>query len=168
MLWQSNASPRPPATSALKVPGAEAVRQAALEASWRRDKRVAQRRLFWRWTLWYIQRFYLHALVALALVFGAVHFSDHWLAWPLSASEPVAAPDNTPLVVPADLPAASTPPPEQIAPTAAPDWVGEPMTLHASRQLDARPPRTTTAPAPSGLTDTLPLKPETWLHSKEP
>lgn len=170
MLWQSNVSPQPPATSALKVTGAEAVRQAALQASWRRDKRVAQRRLFWRWTLWYIQRFYVHALVALALVLGAVHFSDRWFAWPLPVGNQVAAPANTAVLEPSALPTSTaSPPEEQPTSTMAMDWVGAPMTLHAAQQLGTQTPgKTTTTPAPSGPPDTLPLKPETWLHSKEP
>ena len=168
MLWQSNASPQPPATSALKVPGAEAVRQAALEASWRRDKRVAQRRLFWRWTLWYIQRFYGHALVVLALAVGAVHFSDHWLARPLPTSEPFAAPSPASAIEPVAPTATTAPLPEPPALVAASEWVGDPMRLRTSLQLGVQTPGAVTSPVPSGPPDTLPLKPETWLHSKEP
>lgn len=162
MLWQSNPSPQPPATSALMVPSAEAVRQAALEASWRRDKRVAQRRLFWRWTLWYIQRFYAHALVVLALVLGAVYLSGHWLNRSRSAGETTSA------LAPATSPEATAPPQQPPVSTVASDWVGEPMKLKAFRQLGAQTSSAITAPAPSGQTDTLSLKPENWLHSKEP
>ncbi|MGS5086964.1 hypothetical protein ACVC7V_10675 [Hydrogenophaga sp. A37] len=168
MLWQSNPRPKPPVTSAPQVPSAEAVRQAALEASWRRDKRVAQRRLLWRWTLWYIQRFYAHVLVALVLIVAAVHFSDRWFVWPLAAGKPIAAPGNVPVVMPAPPPTAPVSLPEQPAPMAAPDWTVEPITLHAARQLGAQTSGATTSPSPGRQTDTLPLKPETWLHSKEP
>lgn len=168
MLWQSNPSPQPPATSALKVPSAEAVRLAALEASWRRDKRVAQRRLFWRWTLWYIQRFYARVLVGLALISGAVYLSDHWFGRPLTAGEATSAPANPSVVGPAESTEAAVPSPPQPAQTVAPDWVDEPMKLKTFRQLGVRTSSATTASAPSGQTDTLSLKPENWLHSKEP
>lgn len=35
------------------VPDADALRQAALHASWRRDRQVGRRRLAWRWMVWY-------------------------------------------------------------------------------------------------------------------
>jgi hypothetical protein len=129
---------------------------------------VAQRRLLWRWTLWYIQRLYVPVLVALALIFAAVHFSDRWFVWPLAAGTQIAAP---PVVVPEPPVATPVPLPEQLAPMETAGWTGEPITLHAAHQLGAQTSSTsstTAAPALRGQTDTLPLKPETWLHSKEP
>jgi hypothetical protein len=119
--------------------------------------------LFWRWTLWYLRRFSVPVLVILALVFAGLHFSDRWLAWPHAAGAPIAAAAKMPAAEPAE---ASAPPPERPLPTDATDQVGEPVALHATRQMGARTPGA--APAPSRQTDTLPLKPETWLHSKEP
>jgi hypothetical protein len=60
------------------VPSTEAIRQAALSASWARDRRVARRRLAWRWLLWAGWRIGLPLLLALALV--------AWLLWPIAPS----------------------------------------------------------------------------------
>lgn len=166
MLLPSSTRPRPPVTSAPQIPSAEAVRRSALEASWRRDKRVARRRLFWRWALWYVRRFSVAVLVVLALVLAVMHFSDRWLAWSHAAGPPIAAPAKMPAVEPATPTVAAAHPSEDLALADAPDWIGEPVPSHAVHHLGIRAPGA--APAPSRPTDTLPLKPETRLHSKEP
>jgi hypothetical protein len=49
------------------VPSSEAIRRAALSASWERDRRVASRRLAVRWLLWAWWRIGLPLLLALGL-----------------------------------------------------------------------------------------------------
>jgi hypothetical protein len=65
MLWR-----RPPQIRLIPqiapVPDAEAVRRAALQASWRRDRWVARRRVWLRWLVWVTARYLMPAL----LVFG--------------------------------------------------------------------------------------------------
>jgi hypothetical protein len=171
MLWRKSANP-PPSAAPLPVPCGEAVRLAALSSSWRRDKRVAQRRLAWRWTLWYLQRYYRHGLGLLVLALAGAYLSGARVptpAWPqfdvLSRSP--AQPE---------APAASAPP-RSAASVSAPDPVAaaepyqspdEPLALRRAWQLAPASGAPIPLPADSGPTDTLSLKPETWLHSKEP
>jgi hypothetical protein len=56
------------------VADSESLRRAALLASWQRDRSVAKRRLWWRWTVWVIVRFVLPAAVLLAGI-------KAWLMW---------------------------------------------------------------------------------------
>lgn len=68
MTWNPlRASPEAP------VPSTESLRQRALSISWRRGRRVAQRRLAWRWLLWCLvnPRVWLSLLTAGSLVFWA-------------------------------------------------------------------------------------------------
>jgi hypothetical protein len=58
------------------VPSSEALRQAALSASWTRDHRIARRRLAFRWLLWAWWRIGLPLVLTLVLVAG--------LLWQLS------------------------------------------------------------------------------------
>ena len=68
------------------LPDTESVRQAALAASWRRDRVVARRRLAWRWFLWYLWRSLPYLLAACALVAAGSHL------WRASAAAPEPAP----------------------------------------------------------------------------
>lgn len=52
------------------LPTSENLLQAALQASWQRDREVAERRLAWRWTLWGATRW--GGPVVLAAVLGYV------------------------------------------------------------------------------------------------
>jgi hypothetical protein len=47
------------------VADSDSLRRAALLASWRRDRSVATRRLWWRWSLWVATRFLLPLAVLL-------------------------------------------------------------------------------------------------------
>ncbi|WP_048438222.1 hypothetical protein [Caenimonas sp. SL110] len=49
------------------VPSSEVLRQAALQASWRRDMRVGLRRRAWRWVEWLLTRWCLPVLAAALL-----------------------------------------------------------------------------------------------------
>jgi len=70
MPWQkasSTPTPNPSVQRPAAVPSSDTVRQAALSASWARDRRVARRRLAIRWLFWAWWRFGLPVLLALAL-----------------------------------------------------------------------------------------------------
>lgn len=138
-----------------------------LRASWQRSQRVARRRIAWRWLLWYTPRYLLPGLALCAAVVGL------WYALRPAPSPGVAA-----------LPPAATPPAAQglnagpgiEAGAAAPEPAGMPtLTLERSwgTVTGARAPATglPAATDPKPPTDTtlpIPLKPDNWLHSKEP
>jgi len=62
-------------------PDAEALRQAALRASWARDRRVARRRLALRWLAWAFWRYGLALLLVLTLAASVA-------AWLFNFSQP--------------------------------------------------------------------------------
>jgi hypothetical protein len=168
MLWRRSEPLKLPRDLPPTIPGSDSVRQAALQASWRRDRRVAQRRIAWRWTVWYLQRFSPHVLTGMALLVGAAYFSGSLLSWPGHADRAEMA-DSTLARAPYSPPSVPTAP--VITPLAEPPTVPDsdvPLTLRASLALGA----TAIAPPPAPETrispDTLTLKPENWLHSKEP
>lgn len=165
MPWPKSAS-TPSSVAQFPVPCAEAVRLAALEASWRRDKRVARRRLFWRWTLWYIQRYHRHALALMALALAMAYFSG--ARWPASngTKHPPPVLSTAPLnaEAPPQAPVVAEPPAEPDAPLE----INEPVSLRPALRLADASATPADVPIAVGPPDTLPLKPETWLHSKEP
>ena len=71
MAWISRAPELQPAVGQARVPvpvpDIERLRRNALQASWRRDRRVARRRTFIRWALWYGLRGLPLLLLAAAL-----------------------------------------------------------------------------------------------------
>ena len=71
MAWTSRAPELQPAVVQervpVPVPDIERLRRDALQASWRRDRRVARRRTFLRWALWYGLRGLPLLLLAAAL-----------------------------------------------------------------------------------------------------
>jgi hypothetical protein len=172
MLWrrapQNLSIPR-----SAPVPDAEALRRAALQASWQRDRWVARRRVWMRWLLWFSGRYLMPAV----LVFGIGAWL--WLGTPLDRLALLKAPTaqpvpvaTTPPVLPADPPA---PAPKAARPTFSPE--GEelplPLALRFEPRWAAAPintnPNNPAVAEPATSTPTLPpLKPENWLHSKEP
>jgi len=64
---------RPTPTSA--VPDSETLRQAALRASWRRDRQVGRRRRWTRWLVWALCRYGLPLLLLATVVAIAVFFA---------------------------------------------------------------------------------------------
>jgi hypothetical protein len=168
MLWQRSEPLNPPHDRPPTIPGSDTVRQAALQASWRRDRRVAQRRIAWRWVVWYVQRFSPHVLAGLAVLVGAAYVNGSLPSWRVNGLEPAApkadlvqAPASPPLVTTVLVGAPTGP--QDAEP--ATDF---PLTLRASSALEVH------AAAPSMPADikispdTLSLNPENWLHSKEP
>lgn len=159
MQWQRSENQQPRSPRQPPVPDPEAVRLAALQASWRRDRRVAQRRIVWRWFVWFALRYLPWLMAALALLFAAGYLAGWRPAMP-AAAEPrmieaeAAVYEHSP-------PAETTP--ESMIPTAWP-----PLNLRASAQLELTSNAAVTAVEALTSPDTLSLTPENWLHSKEP
>lgn len=159
MQWQRSAHQQPPSPRHPSVPDSEAVRRAALQASWRRDRRVAQRRIVWRWIVWFTLRYLPWLVAALALLI-AVGYLAGWLPTMPAAAEP--------RMIEAEA-AVYAPPPaavEPVEPNTETDLT--PLTLRASARLGLIAIVTTTAVEAPTSPDTLTLTPENWLHSKEP
>ncbi len=159
MQWQRSAHQQPPTPRHPSVPDSEAVRQAALQASWRRDRRVAQRRIFWRWIVWFALRYLPWLVAAAALLIAAGYLAGWFPAMPAAAEQRVIEAEAA---VYAHSPDAAAPP--EFNPEA--DWT--PLNLRASAQLDLSANVTTAAVEAPTSPDTLTLTPENWLHSKEP
>jgi hypothetical protein len=75
------------------VPNTEALRTQALASSWSKGRRIARRRLAWRWTLWYAQqpKVWLIALLSVGLAW-------FWLMGADSANEVSQRIDNAPTI----------------------------------------------------------------------
>lgn len=170
MLGRSQAHTLPSSAISTPVPDAEAVRRAALQASWRRDRAVARRRLIWRWLVWLVQRHYLYLLVLLALAVGWPHIETIFARMsPTPAQAPTPQATQTPLVPPVPTPATETPAVSAPLDAATPQDSEAPALLRTSLTLSPFALDPEAMPAPPSLPpDTLPLKPENWLHSKEP
>ena len=152
MVWTPSAPELPRSFGAAPVPDVEGLRRAALQASWRRDRRVAQRRMAMRWAVWYA----LRGLPLLAVAAAA------WL-W---VSNQTVVPGSPVLLATPPKPATAHPPqgepvlqlrlesPLQSAPPAS----GAPS---ASVPIAGKSASATESPSPQ-------LKPDNWLHSKEP
>lgn len=184
MLWRRSASHLtiPPVAP---VPDAEALRRAALQASWARGRWVARRRVALRWALWASTRYLMPALAVFGMaawlwlgVLPGMH--NPWprlQQWAGGSPAPAVAP-SAPVahVTPAlPAPAATTTPSE---PPAAVEFSpeGEELPQPLALKFEARwaaaaqtqPASATPAPAAADPEPSPPLKPENWLHSKEP
>ncbi len=94
MIWRRPSLTAAVAHAPAPVPDGEATRRAALQASWRRGRSVARRRLAWRWTLWFVLRGLLPAL----LLAGAAALAWRWLYGPaIEPVQPVANPVQRPV-----------------------------------------------------------------------
>lgn len=184
MLWR-----QPPQTLLIPqtapVPDAEAVRRAVLQASWRRDRWVARRRVWLRWLVWVTGRYLLPAL----LVFGL----GAWL-WlgvlpgmgnpldqltriqkPAASPAPAVPPAHKAVPEPATLPPPSSAEPVEVV-SYSPEGEELPVPLAlrfesrwATTVSDSDKLTTTVSAEPDTFTPIQPhLKPENWLHSKEP
>ena len=155
MQWQRSARPPHPHPRQPSIPDTEAVRQAVLQASWRRDRRVAQRRIVWRWVLWFTQRYAPAVLALLALLVLGAYLAGWLPAMPWlgdHATKAVAAAQEPPV--------APTDPSAEASDT--------PLTLRVSTRSEPRGAAAATAGEALTSADTLTLTPENWLHSKEP
>lgn len=168
MQWQRSEELSTPQPTPKSIPDSDSLRQAALQASWSRDRRVAQRRIAWRWTAWYAQKYAPHALAGMVVLVAGAYLAGLRLHWPL-ADNAEGRPDRelplryTPPSVPTQSATTETPPE---LPTPVPVDVDPPLVLRNSLTLEPRTGRP--APDVEASADTLSLKPENWLHSKEP
>lgn len=184
MLWRRSA-PTFTAPPVAPVPDAEALRRAALQASWTRDRWVARRRVAFRWTLWASTRYLMPALAAFGLVawlwlgvLPGVHNPwpqlQQWAGWspapaaapaaPVAPASPAPIATVTPSQAPVDTSSAVEFSPEG-------EELPQPLALKFEARWAAALPTSTANTAPTAGVDAEPLpplKPENWLHSKEP
>jgi len=186
MLWRRSA-PTFTAPPVAPVPDAEALRRAALQASWQRGRWVARRRVVLRWALWAASRYLMPALAVFGVagwlwlgVLPSLH--TPWLQLP-----PWAGTSQAPTAPPSPAPTSTTPSPEATATSAEPEQSappaveyspeGEELPRPLALKFEARwaaAPQTSPAGAASQPSVdrepeiSPPLKPENWLHSKEP
>jgi hypothetical protein len=166
MLWSRSDPPKLPLAPA-SVPDTQALRKAALESSWKRDRRVGKRRLVMRWVLWAFFRYGIPFSLLLAATLAAwfsLHTGLHQT--PAVPTEPiprtVAAPVQTPSV--------PVPEPSLDTDTDIHDNM-DVMQLRLERSLSsssALPSATTPLTHTVKPVNNPSLKPENWLHSKEP
>lgn len=164
MQWQRSAHQQPPSPRQPSIPGSEALRLAALQASWRRDRRVARRRIAWRWVVWFARRYLPWLAATLALLVAAGHLAGRLPAWSRTEPRQVEAEAAVYAATPMDMPPVAAA--EPLEPAADTDWA--PLNLHVSVQIERTARVATTAVEAPTSPDTLTLNPENWLHSKEP
>lgn len=165
------------------VPTSDAVRQQALARGWQRSRRVAQRRLAWRWLAWALTRFGVPVLLVLTLGLSLAELVGSAAYYFLPSSANLAAAPQTakPPSVPgvSAAPSAKTPP--ESDPAAVPAATAKPapspsaamamaLPLRLSRDLAAA----SAAPAASAppvsanpIADPI-LHPTPLLQRKEP
>lgn len=183
MPWQQAAQAQPP-RPATTVPGGESVRLTALQATWKRDRQVARRRLWWRWTVWGAQRYALPLAVGLSVITGlwfAVRATMGWLEAPSLPSQQVtsvAAEPSPPATAPDTPPALPTSPALPYKPM-PPKTVVTPSGVALAFEVDLTAPngrtnRSNQSPVSSAALPGAAKIPnpqlisENWLHSKEP
>lgn len=176
---QAAAGPaRAPVPVPTPVPDIERLRRDALQASWRRDRRVARRRTAMRWALWYgIRGLPLLLVVATVSIWLLPLIVDRLQA-PSNPPEPVNVPVTVPTTVPpaksADL-AADAAPVLLVPPDSRRDESGIQLRLGSPFQpitpdtkAQDTPPKASDAAAAVPPSSSPQLKPDNWLHSKEP
>ena len=151
------------------VPDSDALRRAMLAASWKRDQRVARRRILARWVLWALGRYGWMVLVAVALVTSAWWWTHRISASASAApSHPVevAQVAQTTPTVPAAAPPTETDRPYSMPPL--PEHFGQGVVLRLTRWSPmTRPASPVQLPAAQNAGNPS-LISEDWLHSKEP
>src|SRR3990167_607989 len=167
MLWR-----QPPQTFLIPqtapVPDAEALRRAVLQASWRRDRWVARRRVWLRWLVWGTGRYLLPAMATPLDQLTRIQN-------PAASPAPAAPPTHKAGPEPATLPPPSSAEPVEVV-SYSPE--GEELPVPLALRLESRwattvsdsdKLTTTVYTASDTFTPIQPhLKPENWLHSKEP
>jgi hypothetical protein len=152
------------------VPEGESVRLAILQAAWKRDRQVARRRLWWRWTLWGAKKYALPVLAVLGICAGLWWGTKATLTWlntpgqTTSAASAAQAP-STPSAALESLasePSRSMPPGMTLS--IETDATNASFGLHRSAQT----PVSSAAPPDAAETSNPNLISENWLHSKEP
>lgn len=190
MLWRTRSHPTVPRSA--PVPDAQALRQAILQASWRRNRWVAQRRLAWRWLLWFGTRYALPVLAVaglgawlwlMVLPGAALPWASRTALAPAPSSQPPTAEAAQPHSPPAQGQAPDAPlthhndtdteaavlysPEGEELPVPLPlrfepQWAAA-AAARTGSTTDSRPDRPLVEPFPHPT-----LQSENWLHSKEP
>ena len=169
--------PRFPGTA--PVPDIDGLRRAALQASWRRDRRVAQRRMAFRWIAWYALRgLPLLAIGATMWLWVLPHLAGSALA---PANPPVqqASPNASAVIGPTTAAALSTPPkpatpelqhsePGLELRLERPFQPGLPATGAQAANVQSASMPAAGKPASAKESPIPQLKPDNWLHSQEP
>lgn len=165
MFWSRTQTSKLPLATA-SVPHSQALLQAALQASWKRDRRVGRRRLALRWVVWAFLRYGLPFLLLLAVA-TVVWF---WLVPSLRAmavNQAIISPPEVATPV-QTLPVTATEPADTNIKI---DTTGDSIALRLERILSSGSPATDSAnrsPTAVEPVNNPSLKPENWLHSKEP
>lgn len=104
------------------LPDPDALRRAALAASWQRDRHVGRRRLAWRHLQWFLARRVVPALAVLALVAGLHALLSEPAEAPLAAEAPSPLPPVPGLALRLDVspPLATPDPPPAADPSSNP------------------------------------------------
>lgn len=169
MRWRSSSTTLVP-VHASPVPDTQTLRESLLRASWQRSQRVARRRLAWRWLVWCLPRYLLPGLVLSAAGIGV------WQALQPGQPHPAADMSQPPVNPTASAPdglnvAADSVPSSSPAPL--PKSPDEPLRLTTEYSwgmpLINKPTNAPPFESVSPIYDTkVLLKPDNWLHSKEP
>ena len=183
MPWQQAAQAQPP-RPATPVPGGESVRLTALQATWKRDRQVARRRLWWRWTVWGAQRYVLPLAAGLSMFAGlwfGVRATMSWWEAPSLSNQPVASVTTKPspsTAAPDTPPTASEsqtsrhkplPPKAMITPSGVTMAFEMALTTPSGRAHQSNQSPVSSAALPEAAKIPNPqLISENWLHSKEP
>jgi hypothetical protein len=186
MLWRRSA---PPLTvpSVAPVPDAEALRRAALQASWVRGRWVARRRVALRWALWVVTRYLMPALAVFGLMawlwlgvlpgfHNPLHQLQHWAGLsqaPAATPSVRVAPVSPAPAVPSTASEAALDTSHAVEFSPEGEELPRPLALKfETRWAAVAPPDAVrSTPRPGVEPDSEPsppLKPENWLHSKEP
>lgn len=156
MLWRQSRPPPLRPTGPEPVPDINALRQAALQASALRGRKVAQRRVALRWLSWFSIRLgAVLATTALAWLWAVPELSALVARHAPHPAEPTMAQPAQPAPRLAAAPPTNNEPGLQLRPADA---------LLPAPQAKPGPKQ----PAPPGMTPSPQLKPDNWLHSQEP
>ena len=160
MVWHRSVAHLPRSVGAAPVPDIDGLRRAALQASWRRDRRVAQRRMALRWVVWYAIRG-----LPLLVIAAAVWL---WILPKLHEAAQATARATAPATASATATAPAAPPPSP--PELPRGEAGLQLRLESPFQPTLPPSLKQAAGRAASATDSPSpqLKPDNWLHSQEP
>ena len=183
MVWRRSMAHLPRSVGTAAVPDIDGLRRTALQASWRRDRRVAQRRMAMRWAAWYAMRGLPLLAIAAAMWLWVLPKLNARALETANAPAQQASPPSGASIAPAG-PVAGAPAPTPDANPATPDpqrdEPGLQLRLDGPFQPElplAATPATTAqniggqaaGKAVSAKDSPSPqLKPDNWLHSQEP
>lgn len=186
MLWR-RAAPSPVIPPSAPVPDADRLRRSALQASWDRGRWVARRRVALRWLMWISARYLMPAGamagIAAWMWLGPLQSGTNPMQHIARWAEQLVSPSSAPAPA-AEATVVAQPAAAQLPASVATDAVlaqthnpeGDMLEPSPSLKFEARWSGSSQSPSVPGSvdgtsteTDLHPaLKPENWLHSKEP